>query len=134
MSCCFTTTASRNRGRSGSVVGRGRGHAHAGGRFGGFLGVGLLGVGFFFGIVCNLLEARVAALAAETDPAAGLAERDALVRLVGNTTAGVTVEAYAAWWAALVRTLNVETKRLFPDWRARPGLLLNPWPYALDRP
>ena len=75
------------------------------------------------------VDARTLALANELDPVAGLAERDAIVRLVGNNTAGVNTSLYATWWAPLVRTLNAETKRLYPDWRTRPGLLLNEWPY-----
>jgi hypothetical protein len=73
------------------------------------------------------IDARAAALADETDPIAGLAERNAIIAYLGATTAGVTVDAYAEWYAPLIRRLNGETKRLYPDWRTRPGLLLNEW-------
>jgi hypothetical protein len=76
------------------------------------------------------VDAHVAALAAEVDPVAGLAERDRLVRLVGAHTAGINTSVYADWWVRVVRTLNTETKRLYPDWPTRPAsLLLNEWPY-----
>ena len=77
------------------------------------------------------VDARVLALATELDPAAGLAERDAIVRRVGDATAGINTELYVGWWAPLVRTLNAETKRLYPDWRTREGLLLNTYPFTL---
>ena len=55
------------------------------------------------------IDARVAALAAEVDPVAGLGERNAIIVHLGATTAGVTVESYADWYAPLVRTLNAHT-------------------------
>jgi hypothetical protein len=76
------------------------------------------------------IDARAAALADETDPIAGLAERNAIIVYLGATTAGVTVESYADWYAPLIRTLNAYTKTWYPDWATRPGLLLNEWPYA----
>jgi hypothetical protein len=73
------------------------------------------------------IDARAAALADETDPIAGLVERNAIITYLGATTAGVTVDTFAAWYAPLIRRLNGETRRLYPDWRTRPGLLLNEW-------
>ena len=55
------------------------------------------------------VNARVLALATETDPVAGLAERNAIITYLGATTAGVTVESYTDWYAPLVRTLNAHT-------------------------
>jgi hypothetical protein len=75
------------------------------------------------------VDARTRALANETDPVAGLAERDRLVRLVGAHTAGINTSVYADWWVRVVRTLNAETKRLVPDGPTRAALLLNEWPY-----
>lgn len=79
------------------------------------------------------IDQRVQALAAEVDPVAGLTERDAIVTRLGDATAGVNVETYAGWYGPLIRTLNAHTKRWYPDWAARPGLLLNEWPYGSGR-
>ena len=80
------------------------------------------------------VNARAATLASEPDPVAGLAERDAIITRLGDATAGVNTETYANWYAPLIRTLNAETKRLYPDWQTRAGLLLNEWPYGAGRP
>ena len=96
-------------------------------------------LGFQLDVVLGLetvgaeVDARVATLLTEPDPAAFLTERDAIVRRVGATTAGLNVELYAGWWATLVTTLNARTQVLYPDWAARESFLLNRYPYTIGR-
>lgn len=79
---------------------------------------------------CPPIDARITALAAETDPVAGLAERDAIVRRIHELTVGINTELFMEWHRSTVNRLNAQIQRLYPDWRTREGLLLNRYPYT----